>query len=61
MGTMTQIGVGVGVAIGVGILTVVGLKLFGKKKKRKITLEASNVNYPLSLVDRVSLLKSAIL
>ena len=52
--TQLSVGVGVGVAIGVGILTVVGLKLFCKKKQKKITLEASNVNYPLALVDRVS-------
>ena len=61
MGTLTQLGIGVGVAIGVGILTVVGLKLMGKKKKhKKITLEASNVNYPLKLVDRVSKLNKRI-
>ena len=53
MGSLVQLGIGVGVALGVGILTVVGLKLFWGKKKKKITLEASNVNYPLKLVDRV--------
>jgi len=52
MGSLVQLGIGVGVALGVGILTVVGLKLFWGKKKKKITLEASNVNYPLKLVDR---------
>ena len=53
MGSLTHLGIGVGVALGVGILTVVGLKMFLGKKKRKVTLEASNVNYPLQLVDRV--------
>jgi len=52
MGSLTHLGIGVGVALGVGILTVVGLKMFMGKKKRKVTLEASNVNYPLKLVDR---------
>ena len=55
MGSLTHLGIGVGVALGVGILTVVGLKMFMGKKKRKVTLEASNVNYPLKLVDRVGI------
>jgi len=53
MGSLVQLGMGVGVALGVGILTVIGLKMFlGKKKKKPVTLEMSNVNYPLRLVDR---------
>lgn len=54
MGSLSPLGIGVGLALGVGMLTVlgVGLKMLWGKKKRKIALVASNVNYPLKLVDR---------